>query len=137
MKKTTILLLSAFVANLSSGAVDESQRVFESITELRRWAQSSSHGGGKMVELEFAGRSIYYTDRMFTYGRPTCELIFYIAGADAKLRPFLISPIRNSEFKVQVESDTIVVSIFSVETRVCRHEISRLGGQPGFSWRAW
>lgn len=84
---------------------------FTTFAELKKWAASSSFGGGQAGELTLSGTKVFYSDRMVTSGVPTAELIFYTANPDG-IRPFLILPVQRREYQVGAEQNEIVVRTY-------------------------
>ena len=90
---------------------------FASFEELQGWATGSSFGGGSAVKLNLNGTDVFYSDRMFTSGFATSELLFYAIGSDDRIRAFMIIPTQRKQFRIAVEENQIVVKHYSDQNK--------------------
>jgi hypothetical protein len=81
---------------------------FADATALEKWSGTSSFGGGHSSRLPLPGREIYWTTRMVTSGRPSCELVLWKRRND-RLVPCLIMPVRYGAYLAFVEGEDVVV----------------------------
>ncbi len=60
--------------SLKSGLIPNKFAAFD---ELKKWAETSTFGGGNLIKLRGNFGTYYIADRLHTSGMPTSESIFY------------------------------------------------------------
>ena len=80
--------------------------------QLSRWATESSFGGGSLEKIPALAKTIFYSRRSSTSGRPTTEIVFWAKGT-VGFAPKLVIPMQAGEFKVEVEEGGIRVDQWS------------------------
>jgi hypothetical protein len=90
---------------------------FADFAELKVWATESSFGGGGAMALKLDGKDVFFSNRTFTSGLATSELLFYSAGLDGRLRVFLTVPTQHKEHRLAIENNHIVVRCYNATSK--------------------
>lgn len=93
------------------------EKGFKNYSELQEWSFYTTTGAGGCSILELGRRKVFYSDRMFTSGTATSELVFYTENRDGRIRPFLIVPVQLKENRVVVKDNKIVVLSYNFESK--------------------
>lgn len=120
---TTFLILTAGICFAAAQVrkVGEGDPVpkdgFADFAKLNGWATGSSFGGGGAMALKLDGKDVFFSNRCFTSGIATSELLFYSAGLDGRLRVFLNVPTQRKEHRVAIENNHIVVRCYNATSK--------------------
>ena len=114
--KNLLILISLLVATTGYPkpmkvleSTDIPPQGFSTFEDLSKWASTSSFGGGHAKEIKLNEAMIFYSDRMFTSGRPTSELTFYSKRKDGSIHPFIHIPLQWKEFRIELKEAVIVI----------------------------
>jgi hypothetical protein len=100
--------------NLSTNAEDalKSELIpnkFAAFDELKKWAETSTFGGGNLIKLRGNFGIYYIADRLHTSGMPTSESIFY-KQEESFYKMIYYLPFKYVTRKYEFENGKIVVT---------------------------
>jgi hypothetical protein len=103
MRILFLLLASLLTPLYAKAPAEVPHDGFSDFGQLSEWASTTSFGGGKADCIKLGNTEIFYSDRMFTSGVPTSEVVFYVKTESGRIEPFIFIPVQQTEH--HVESD--------------------------------
>ena len=107
-----LILLSFYSPNIFAGEdlkADLIPNKFTNIGDLKKWAETSTFGGGILIKLQ-GNHDIYYiVDRLHTSGMPTSEAIFY-KKEKGSFKMIYYLPFKYVTRKFEFKNDRVVVT---------------------------